>query len=179
MLFYHFGWNVTGIDKDREAIQDALHNFSAEQFIGRSYDFILHDLSAGLNKVLKDNFEVLLIPNSLCYLERAHAESLLAEALQFVREGAYFFLSLRTLRDYRYGRGQMIGRNAFVLDTEETGEKGLVNVFYSEHELVDMLRRCLAIDVSTLEVFHLDFENLQQGKVISNSDVVMWGQVKR
>jgi len=178
MLFYHFGWNVVGVDRDPVAIQDALHNFAAEQFTGVPYNFILHDLSDGLSKVLKDHFDVLLIPNSLCYLERDRAESLLAEASGFVREGAYFFLSLRTLHDFRYGRGQQIDRNTFLLNTEETGEKGLINVFYSEYELVDMLRRCISIDASTLQIFHLDFENLQQGKIVSNSDIIMWGQVK-
>jgi len=127
---------------------------------------------------LKDHFDVLLIPNSLCYLERCRAESLLAEASGFVREGAYFFLSLRTVSDFRYGRGQQIDRNTFLLDTEETGETGLVNVFYHDHELVDMLRRCLAIDVATVEILHVDYQNVQQGKVITNSDVVIWGQVK-
>jgi len=176
MLFYHFGWNVVGLDKDQVAIQDALHNFAAEQFTGRSYNFVLHDLSDGLNNLLKDHFDVLLIPNSLYYLERGRAESLLVEATRFVGEGAYVFLSLRTFRDYRYGRGKQIAPNSFLLNTEETGEKGLVNVFYHDHELVDMFKRCLAVDVTTVEILHVDYQNLQQGMLISNSDVVIWGR---
>jgi len=176
MLFYHFGWNVVGIDKDPVAIQDALHNFAAEQFTGPPYDFILHDLSDGLNNLLKDHFDVLLIPNSLYYLERCRAESLLTDASEFVKAGAYVFLRGRTLHDFRYGRGQQIDRNTFLLNTEETGEKDLINVFYSEYELVEMLQRCLAIDLATVEILHVDYQNLQQDMLISNSDVVIWGR---
>ncbi|MBI4965621.1 MAG: class I SAM-dependent methyltransferase [Desulfomonile tiedjei] len=176
MLFYHFGWNVVGIDKDRVAVQDALHNFAAESSARGSYEFVLHDLSTGLKQVSKGHFDVLLIPNSLYYLERGRAEALLADASESLRAGAYVFLRARTVRDFRYGRGQQIDKNAFLLNTEETGEKGLVNVFYHDHELVEMLQRRLALDVTTAGILHVDYQNLQQGMLISNSDVVIWGR---
>ena len=40
-----------------------------------------------------------------------------------------------------------------------------------------MLRDCLAADPAQLKVLHVDYENVQNETVVSNSDVVIWGRL--
>lgn len=91
--------------------------------------------------------------------------------------GCLLFLRNRSPRDYRYRRGEEIERNGFRLTETETGEVGLLNVFYDEWEIVDMLRETLELPLDTAEVLHVQFQNPQQGARVTNSDIVVWGQI--
>ena len=121
--------------------------------------------------------DVILIPNSLYYVRRASAVLILQNLRDIAAKNALFFLRSRTIKDYRYGRGEEIERNTYRLTLTETGEQGAINVFYYEHELVDMLREHLGADPETMELFALDYQNAQQGLVVPNSDVVIWGHL--
>jgi hypothetical protein len=41
-----------------------------------------------------------------------------------------------------------------------------------------MLRESLDVDRETLQVLSVEYQNLQQGVVVSNSDIVIWGRVR-
>lgn len=178
MLFYHYGWKVVGVDQSQAALEDARSNFTAEDLHDATYRFIRRDLAMGLGEVAQEEFSVILVPNVLCYLFPDAARSVMKELRSRVADGALVFLRNRSLKDFRYGRGHPVTRNTFRLTLEETGEKGLINAFYSEYELVAMLRESLDVDSETLQVFSADFQNLQQGVVVSNSDIVIWGRVR-
>lgn len=162
-LFREYDWDVSGIDLD---VEDARQNVSAGVFLR-------HDLSQGLPP-LEDSFNALLLPNMLNYLPREAPPDLLRDLRQRAEPDAWFFLRTRSLRDARYGRGKQAGRDAFVLDIDWTGERGTLQTFYSEHELVQLVRSTLG--ARELVVLETEFDNLQNGVRVANADLVLWGR---
>jgi len=176
MLFYHFGWNVLGVDNSRQAIADARHNFERSGISGPDFDFVHGDASEGFLGNAAGKFDVILLANVLCYFNNDSAVSIMKELPKLLTSQGYVFVRTRTVTDYRFGRGEKMGHNAFRLNTEETGEKGLLNVFYAEHELVNMVRNFARVDPTTMVVLSVNFQNIQQESLINNSDLVIWGK---
>lgn len=167
-LYAAFGWALTGVDYDKKALADARFN------LGVSPDLVQADLSKKLPD-LEGPYDVLLIPNLLCYLTAAQARGRLAELKPMLSRNADVFVRTRLVDDYRYGRGEQVEPDGFKLATPETGEEGLFNLFYTEAGLVDLLTRGLGL--SNIQTFRVRFDNQQAGKrVPGNSDLVVWGQ---
>lgn len=180
MLFYQYGWDVVGIDINEKALADAEHNFRGIDEEGSKWLFRQLDLGqGGLPKIdgLFGPFDVILLPGVLYYIPRSAMVSCLASAFELMTPGGSFFLRMRTIGDYRYGRGRQIERNGFVLEISETGENGLINVFYHQYELVDMLREHLQAKMDSLKVLQLSFDNIQNDVLVTNQEVVIWGKV--
>ncbi|MDB5430652.1 MAG: SAM-dependent methyltransferase [Caulobacter sp.] len=167
-LYRAYGWAVTGIDFDPQALDDARWNLEADATL------IQADLSDGL-PVVDGPFDAVIIPNLLCYLTLAQAERALSQCAAVLATGAEIFVRTRLLDDYRYGRGEQTETDGFVLDTPETGEAGAFNRFYAAEGLVDLLTRTLKLaDVTQLAV---RFDNIQAGQAVpNNSDLVVWGR---
>jgi len=178
-LFHEYGWSAIGLDVSRESLDDAEHNFSSVQPQESRHQFIQRDLTNGMGGASSAKFDVILLANILCYIPRSSVINVLQELNQRATPGALVFLRTRNTRDYRYQRGEEIERNGFYLAETETGEKGLLNVFYDEWEMVDMLRENLKLDMNTAEVLRVDFQNPQQGVVVDNSDIIIWGQIEK
>ncbi len=64
---------------------------------------------------------------------------------------------------------------AWRLDCEYTGERGALNVFWHEHELLELLVQTLGIKSDSLTRLRVAYENMQNGRLIRNSDIVLWG----
>ncbi len=167
-LYRAYGWDVTGIDFDPSALDDASWNLEGQATL------IQADLSDGLPP-LDAPFDALIIPNLLCYLTLAQAEQALAQSAAVLAPRAEVFVRTRLLDDYRYGRGRQTEPDGFVLETPETGEAGAFNHFYSAEGLVGLLDRTLHLtDVTQLAV---RFDNIQAGQLVpNNSDLVVWGR---
>lgn len=167
-LYAAWGWALTGVDYDKKALADARWN------LGASPDLVQADLSKKL-PALEGPYDVLLIPNLLCYLTAAQARARLAELKPMLSRDAEVFVRTRLVDDYRYGRGQEIEPDGYKLATPETGEEGLFNLFYTEAGLVELLTEALGL--REVQTFRVRFDNLQGGKrVPGNSDLVVWGQ---
>ena len=178
MLFREYGWNVVGVDVDPgTALADAEANFSLAEATPETFTFLRHDLTSGLPNGLPAQVNALLIPSVLYYVPRASAIRVLTEARRFCSRTVPFFLRMRGLRDYRRGRGEEVGPNGTRLTIEETGERNAINVFYHEYELVDLVRERLGAEPASIKVLHVDHDNLQNDKIITNSDVVIWGRL--
>jgi SAM-dependent methyltransferase len=175
MLFYQYGWNVTGIDINDESLANANYNFSLIASDNK-YSFIKNDISQGISNNIKGHFDAILFPGVLNYISRLSTEVALTEVRKMIKNDVNVFLRMRGVKDYRYGRGKRVEHNGFILNIRETGEYGNLNVFYYEYELVDMLRKRLGIDEKTMKVFSVEFLNIQQGIPIFNSDIVIWGK---
>lgn len=176
MLFYQYGWDVVGIDLDEGALGDAEKNFQQVGGAEGRYSFLRHDLNSGLPEI-KGRFDVVLMPSVLYYIPRSAMVSCLQGAKECLKPDGSFFLIMRTFGDYRFGRGRQFERNGFILDISETGELGLINVFYHQYELIDMLREHLRADISSLRIFQVAFGNLQNDVLVTNHDIVIWGEV--
>ena len=178
MLFREYGWNTIGIDINPRALADAEANFAAVPEPGAGFRVLQHDLTPGLPAGLPADLDAVTFPSSLYYLPRGSVVRVLADSRRLCRPGAAFYLRMRTPRDFRYGRGEPVETNGFRLADNITGEQGVLNVFYHEYELVDMLRDHLGADGGSLRVLHVEYENVQNDVIVSNSDVVVWGRLR-
>ena len=176
-LLHEYDWETVGIDISREALADGEANFAAMHAFGRSYRFINHDLTEGLPADLGGPFDCALFPSSLYYIPRASMVRVLRDVRPLLRRGAIYYLRMRSPRDYRFGRGESVEPNGFRMTTEITGEQGALNVFYHEHEMVDMLRDHLEADPAGMKIMQVDYQNVQNDVIVSNSDVVIWGRL--
>lgn len=119
---------------------------------------------------------MLLIPSSLYYIPRDRAWKTLFDANLLLNLGSFIYLRNRTKGDYRYRRGIEVERNGFKITENTTGDEGVLNVFYDEWECIDMMKDTLQLDSETVEVLHIDYENMQNGIKIPNSDICIWGK---
>jgi len=168
LLFAAFGWQVTGVDYDDAALNDARYNLDG---LG---NWIRCDLAAHLPPLPADGFDAILMPSVNYYIPRAAFINLLKYCGDALRGGGKFYLRARLPEDWRFGRGQPEGPNAYRLACSETGEQGLLNVFYSEAELHQLLVANLG-ELSGLQSLHVTADNPQSGIVVRNADLVIWG----
>jgi SAM-dependent methyltransferase len=171
MLYQTYGWQVTGVDISAEALDNASHNLDGK---GR---FIQQNLAQGIPPGLDAPIDVLLLPYCLYYIPRSAFIRCLQQLAPKLAPDAEIFISLRTPDDYRYGRGAPSETNGFILNTSETGEGGLLNVFYFDHEIIDMLCNELGMVPDNLTILHCRFDNIQSGQLVfGNSDLIVWGK---
>lgn len=174
MHFAAYGWSVTGVDFDRTCVADGKHNLAT---LGLAGELIQHDLNAGLPS-LRGAFDALLAPSMLYYLTREAACNCLRQARDLLNPGAAVYLRMRLPDDHRVGRGTPEGvAGEWRLDCEYTGEGGALNVFWHEHELLTMLDQTLGLKPDRLTRLRVAYENIQSGRLVRNSDIVLWGQV--
>ena len=176
LLFHEYGWQVVGVDICADSLADAEHNFTLADAAPARHKFIQRDLCAGLGELATGPFDVILLPSVLYYIPRLAAINVLRELRSRAAPGSLLFSRNRSLRDYRYMRGEEIEPNGFCLTETATGEAGLLNVFYDEWEIVDMLRESLQLRMDRAEVLHVESHNPQQGARVVNSDIVIWGR---
>lgn len=172
MLFAAYGWSVSGIDVDPTCLSEGRHNLSIS---GMSGEVLLHDLSLGL-PALQGPFNALLAPSTLYYLSRDATWDCMRQASSLLAPGAAVYLRMRLPDDHRAGRGESVGKNAWKLECTYTGEQGALNVFWQEYELIELLRIALGMDPERLTTLKTTYENLQNGHMVRNSDIVIWGR---
>ena len=93
-----------------------------------------------------------------------------------VTHNSLMFIIIRTPDDSRYNKGIRRGKNTFKLDIKETGEYNCFLTFLTKPELLSILRKNFKF--SFKRMFHSRFDNLQNGKLISNDDIIFWGRVE-
>lgn len=181
MLFYQYGWDISGVDLSPVLIEQAQHNFALlkeRHALPNRYTLQDGDMLEFVRQYPGTPFDVLTLPHSVYYLPRERIEELFRLLLEkrMVTEGSLLFLTVRTPKDYRFGRGNPAGDGCFVLDIEETGEKGSTVTFFSEPEIRALLEKYFGF--SHLLVLHQEYENPQSGRIIANSDLTLWGKVE-
>ena len=81
----------------------------------------------------------------------------------------------RTREDWRYGRGLEQETGGYRLNCRETGEYGLLNVFYDGDELCALVREHFG-ELQGMQRLFAICDNPQAGIVVRNADVVIWGR---
>ena len=168
--FADFGWEVTGVDVSAEALADARHNLAG---VGT---FIECDLATQFAVPEDAAYEAVLLPNIINYLPRQSCIRLLQECRRRLVPGGVLFVSSRVPEDWRCGRGTREERGAYRLDWHETGEFGLLNVFYSADELLELLRTHMG-GLGEVQRLAVTYDNPQSGIVVHNAEVVIWGRI--
>ena len=171
MLFHEFGWQVVGVDICTDALSDAAHNLAGGP---DTVTLLQADLAQGMPAQIGE-FNAIILPSINYYIPRASFRKLLAECSRLLKQGGTFYLRSRTCKDWRYGRGREIEPNGFVLECVETGEKGLLNIFYEADELANECAACIG-ELHDLQILKVNYENSQSGLIISNDDIVIWGR---
>jgi SAM-dependent methyltransferase len=171
LLFQEFGWEVEGVDISADSLANAHHNLAGGKETVALYQADLaQDMPA-----LTGQFDVIILPNFNYYVPRASFWRLLADCNQLLRGGGLYFMRSRTCEDWRYGRGREVERNGFVLECTETGEQGLLNVFYEKCDLIEMIEASLG-KLHDQKILKVKYENPQNGIIVCNDDIVIWGR---
>jgi SAM-dependent methyltransferase len=168
-LFQEFGWSVTGVDISKQSLDDARYNLGSD-----GVELIEADLADPLPSI-DGRFDCIILPSVNYYIPRLSFTRLLDGLWPKLLDGGLFYLRSRLLTDWRFGRGEEVERNGYRLNCTETGEYGLLNVFYSVDELITLLQ-AKPSPLSRIDCFRVMFENPQRGVTVANSDVVIWGR---
>ena len=175
MHFAAYGWAATGIDFDASCLSDGQHNLAT---LGLAGELIQHDLNQGLPPLEGGRFNALLAPSTLYYLKREATWNCLRQARDLLAPGAAIYMRMRLPDDHRAGRGTPEdGADAWRLDCAYTGERGALNVFWREPELLDLLDQALGLKPDRVTRLRVAYENVQNGRLIRNSDIVLWGKL--
>lgn len=174
LLFGHYSWIVAGIEAD-PAIADAgsrnLDTCGIDGFVRRS---TLPDIPRAIIECAP--YQVLLMPGVMYYMSRSSMTFTFERVAPLLDTGAWIFITMRGMGDYRYHRGQEVGRNEFVLATPETGEAGLINTFYHEWEIMELLAGYFDFYRDDAWVLHQHFENKLNDHHMLNHDITIWGR---
>jgi SAM-dependent methyltransferase len=178
-LFYSYNYNVTGLDFDSELISYANGNFSnfkKSENIQAEFEFIHNDLRDSLDN-FSSKFDIVLFPNILYYLTYKDILIFLKKFSQkkIIKDNGYLFFRMRTVDDYRFGKGTGVDINSFKLDIDETGEKNCINTFYTKSDFVDLLNNFFKF--KNVKIMDSKNDNYQSGKPINNSDIILWGEL--
>ena len=170
ILYKSFGWEVSGFDYSSKEVENANYNLGNDN-LSQSISEV--DLSKKIPE-LHGEYNAMLFAHIIYYLPRMSFKKLLRAISQYTSSGSFFFLSFRKLTDFRYGLGNEKEKNEFVLDIDTTGEKGLLNIFYEDSEMLEIIEE----NYGTLSDMHLldnIYENVQNGQVIRNHDRIIVG----
>jgi SAM-dependent methyltransferase len=169
MLFAAFGWDVTGVDVNSTSIADARYNLEGAGTI------IQCDLAANLPSLESHAYDVILMPSVNYYLPRAAFVRTLDECRRLIKAGGLFYIRSRLPEDWRWGRGTPEGPGVFRLQCHETGEYGLLNVFYGAEELWELIVSRVG-ELRPAQRLCATFDNPQNGVVVRNADIIIWGR---
>ena len=176
MLPAQYGNEVVGVDINPNVIELAKQNFKR-----LSYDnsqFYCSDMCNFVKNNKHIKADVFMLPNVACYITKQDFIAFLQKVVsnQVIKQGAYFFLRLRSLKDFRFGIGQQIEKDTFIMPEDSiTDEAGALLTFYSEWDIVVILKEHLSL--RDFNVFEVNSQNLQNDTVINNADIVIWGFV--
>lgn len=181
MLFYQYGWDVTGIDIDGKSIKSAKEYFDdckVRYRLPNDFDFIKDDMVGFASKFAEKPYDVLLLASSLYYLNEKNIINLLTLIKKncLIHKNSYIYLRIRTPKDYRYGKGVRLGKKSFRLTIGETGEKGCTMTFFTKSELTTLLNTYFRFQ--QYHIFHCLFDYYKMDVSIMNSDLIFWGKIK-
>ncbi len=179
MMFQQYGWDCYGLEMDHNIMSGAATNLRLAS-CGKQWH-VEHGRFPGIHpgSLLSSKvYDAFMMPGSLYYVSRSDAIKTLRWAHGVVKSGSHLLISIRGLSDYRYARGEKVGRNEYVLNTPETGENGILCTFYHEYEIVNMMHEFLGLVLSSARVLNMHFENVLNGEHMMNHDIIVWGVVE-
>jgi len=181
MLFFQFGWEVIGVDKDKKLLEMGSRNFAKcrkEHNLSNQFDLICQDMIDFVKSHGGLVLDVLLLPNIICYLSYSQILEFFREIKKagMLKKGSLIFIRTRDLKDYRFGKGERIDSNTYRLKIGETGENGCINTFLSPEELAGIVEKNFELEYKHL--FECYFDNRQMDRLVGNADIIFWGKVQ-
>lgn len=175
-LPYQYNHDVIGIDINDTFTKFARENFKLYHSNAKS-SFHTQSMMDFIEEQENLNVDVFLLPNVINYLTKEEFINFLrfAKKKNIYKKGASFFLRARTIKDFRFGRGEKVTHNSYKTIENSTNEKGAICTCYQDYELVNILQN--ELELKDFKVFNLDDQNLQSDIIINNCDVVIWGTI--
>ncbi|UTJ06369.1 class I SAM-dependent methyltransferase [Arcobacter roscoffensis] len=179
-LFSQYNYDVIGIDISNQAVSDANYNFQNIYENTGNFTFYCDDMLAFANNNKNLEVDVFLLPNIINYIKKEDLVVFLKTMIQNnnIKKDASIFVRCRTPKDFRFGIGEKLECNTYKLSEEFdiTGEASCINRFYSEFELVDLLKKTL--DLKDFITLSCECQNPQsENTIVLNSDMVLWGKI--
>ena len=186
MLFAAYGYDVFGVDRSIEALSKAYDNATVAGADMDKIGFLKSDIAKPIASQcgVIGPMDVIMFPGIIYYLQRDDVPPMLSQVNEGCGKlGSWIFVRARGMGDYRLNQGNRVNKNTSALTTNEAGEAGCLNVCYHEWELVDMFRSAFDLDMDTLRVMHIHFENRMMftdpaGVQMLNHDIVLYGRKK-
>ena len=180
-LFYEYGYDVTGLDLIASQINDAELNFKAlktENNLLNNYEFIQDNMLNFFEKSFIGLNNIILFPSSLFYLEYQDIIRVLELIKKNVKPRTYLFFKLLTDMDYRFQNSNKIpvSKYSYRINFKETAEHGQIITFLSCKEWQDLLKNFFTFE--HLNALNLNFENIQEGIITNNSNIIIYGKLK-
>ena len=119
------------------------------------------------NQPFSDNFFDGVISHGVFYYnDREGFQKAVLEMYRILKKRGKAFVFTRSTDDYRFGKGKKIDRNTFILNIEDTNEKGMVNHFLDREDINRIFSKFKEIIVEKTET---TFSNLKK----KNSDWII------
>jgi len=118
-------------------------------------------------QLFSDNFFDGIISFGVFYYNNLEGyRKAVSEMYRILKKDGKALVFTRTTDDYRYGKGKQVEKNAFILDIEDTNEKGMVMDFLDRAEINEIFGKFNKIIVEKTET---TFSNLEK----KNSDWII------
>jgi len=179
MLPYEYGEenSLVGIDYNKTLIEYANHNFGINKNKSH-YKFYSEDMRVFAKNNINIKADVFMLPSIIYYINQNDFISFLNDIVQNsnIKNNIPFYIRIRTPKDFRFGLGQKTDSKTYLLPKDVvTGEGNASITFYTELEIIDILKQYL--NIRDYSIFHLDNQNEHNGEIILNSDIVIWGTI--
>lgn len=178
-LYFQYGYDVVGVDFNKKSIQNGeelLSKLKKENNLSNRFELYENDMVDFLENLDENSFDVILMPGTICYLEKDRIEKLFSILgdKKILKDNGDCFIFLRDYEDYRYGKGKELSKNSFKLDIHETGEYGCTMTFFSEADIENMLKKYL--DIKECKIYHHKLENYKNNVKYTNSDIAIYAK---
>jgi len=115
----------------------------------------------------EDNFFDGIISYAVFYYNNSHGfQKATDELYRILKKGGEAFILTRTTDDYRFGKGEEIEKNTFVLNIPETNEKGMTMHFLEREDIDKIFGKFAEVSFEKTET---TFDNLKN----KNSDWII------
>lgn len=98
-----------------------------------------------------DFFDGVISFGVLYYNTADNYQKAVDEIYRILKKGGRAFVFSRTINDYRFGKGEKIGENTFILNTKDTNEEGIVNFFLRREDINKIFSKFKEIVVEKAE----------------------------
>ena len=116
---------------------------------------------------LDDSFDGIISYGVLQYNTEEGYQKSIAEMYRILKKGGQAFIYTRTTDDYTFGKGQMIAKNTFVLDTKGlTVEDGMVVCYLEKNKINTIFRKFSNISIKREDIFDYGSETKESHWII-------------
>lgn len=131
IFFAEQGFDVTGIDISREAIEIAGAWINKK---GLNAELIVGDVKS--LPFDENSFDLIISYGVLDHIPFSDAVVAIDEIKRVLSNNGMLFLTLRSTTDSEFGRGEKVGKNTYVL--EKGYEKGIIQHYFDFDEIKDL-----------------------------------------